>query len=325
MSSVAQQTPSASATAAEPAGTPRSSQIHSREYSTLSDFSQLFKIRVTSLVVVTAWAGYFMGASKSGVSSLSWTLLHALLGIGLSSAGAAALNEAIEHRVDAKMARTRNRPLPARRMNLSTGFAAGVLAVLSGSLYLAFTTNVLTGLLAFCTVAAYLGLYTPLKQVSPISTLVGAFPGAMPPLLGWTAVRGKIEIESLVLFTIVFVWQFPHFQAIAWLYREDYAAGGIKMLPVVDQGGRSVVRQMLAYSSVLIPVSLLPALLHMAGRVYLIGALVLGLIFLWFNLRLALTNLATTAPESKKFARQLLQASVTYLPLLFALMMVGAR
>jgi len=147
----------------------------------------------------------------------------------------------------------------------------------------------------------------------------------MPPLLGWTAVRGKIEIEAIVLFTIVFVWQFPHFQAIAWLYREDYAAGGIKMLPVVDQGGRSVVRQMLAYSSVLIPVSLLPALLHMAGKIYLSGALILGLVFLWFNLRLALTNLPTTAPASKKFARQLLQASVTYLPLLFALMMINSR
>jgi heme o synthase len=302
-----------------------SAQLVAKEYSRLDDFSQLFKLRVTSLVIMTAWAGYFMGAAKLGVASLSWTLLHALLGIGFSSAGAAALNEAVECSVDAKMARTRNRPLPARRMRLSTGFAAGIIATLSGSIYLAVTTNMLTGLLAFCTVAAYLGLYTPLKKVSPISTLVGAFPGAMPPLLGWTAIRSKVEIEALVLFTIVFVWQFPHFQAIAWLYREDYAAGGIKMLPVVDQAGRSVVRQMLAYSSVLIPVSLLPAVLHMAGRLYLVGALILGVVFLWFNLRLALTNLATTAPASKKFARQLLQASVTYLPVLFALMMINAR
>jgi protoheme IX farnesyltransferase len=293
--------------------------------STLGDFSQLFKIRVTSLVVMTAWTGYFMGAAKSGVSSLTLTLVHALLGIGLTSAGAAALNEALERGVDAKMARTKHRPLPAGRMRLSTGFAAGTLAVLAGSLYLAFTTNVLTGLLALATVATYLGLYTPLKKVSPISTLVGAFPGAMPPLLGWTAIRGKVEIEAIVLFTIVFVWQFPHFQAIAWLYREDYAAGGIKMLPVVDQAGRSVVRQMVAYASVLIPVSLLPAGLHMAGRLYLGGALILGLIFLGFNFRLALTNLPTTAPASKKFARQLLQASVTYLPLLFALMMINTQ
>lgn len=300
-------------------------QAQAKKYSLLGDFSQLFKIRVTSLVVMTAWAGYFMGAAKAGVPSLSWTLVHALLGIGLTSAGAAALNEAVEHRVDALMARTRNRPLPAKRMTLSTGFAAGILAVVTGSFYLAFTTNLLTGLLALLTVAAYLGLYTPLKRISPISTFVGAFPGAMPPLLGWTAIRGRIEIEALVVFTIVFVWQFPHFQAIAWLYREDYAAGGIKMLPVVDKAGRSVVRQMLAYCSVLIPVSLLPSGLHMAGKLYLAGALILGLIFLWFVLRLALTNLPTTAPASKRFARQLLQASVTYLPLLFALMMLDRR
>lgn len=325
MSSVAQQQAPTAARAEKPVAMEATFQPRAKEYSLLDDFSQLFKVRVTSLVVMTAWAGYFMGASKLGTSSLSWTLLHALLGIGLSSAGAAALNEAVERGVDAKMARTKNRPLPARRMRLSTGFSAGVIATFAGSLYLAFTTNTLTGVLAFCTVSAYLGLYTPLKKVSPISTLVGAFPGAMPPLLGWTAVRGEIEIEALVLFTIVFVWQFPHFQAIAWLYREDYAAGGIKMLPVVDQAGRSVVRQMLAYSSVLIPVSLLPALLHMSGRLYLTGALVLGMVFLWFNFRLARTNLAPTAPASKKFARQLLQASVTYLPLLFALMMINAR
>lgn len=300
-------------------------QAPARTYSRFADFSQLFKLRVTSLLVMTAWTGCFMAAAKTGDSSLSLTLLHALLGIGLTSAGAAALNEAVEHRVDAKMARTRNRPLPARRMSLRMGFTAGILSAVAGSLYLALTTNVLTGVLAISTVVAYLGLYTPLKKISPISTLVGAFPGAMPPLLGWTAIRGKVEIEAVVLFTIVFVWQFPHFQAIAWLYREDYAAGGIKMLPVVDQAGRSVVRQMLAYSSVLIPVSLLPSLLHMAGQVYLMGALALGLIFLWFNLRLAITNLPTTDPASRKFARQLLQASITYLPLLFALMMINSR
>lgn len=299
-------------------------QAPAKTYSRFADFSQLFKLRVTSLVVMTAWTGCYLAAAKTGISSLSLTLLHALLGIGLTSAGAAALNEAIEHRVDALMARTKNRPLPAQRMNLATGFIAGILSAVIGSIYLAFTTNVLTGMLAITTVAAYLGLYTPLKKISPISTLVGAFPGAMPPLLGWTAIRGKVEIEAIVLFTIVFVWQFPHFQAIAWLYREDYAAGGIKMLPVVDHAGRSVVRQMLSYSSVLIPVSLLPSLLHMAGRTYLVGALVLGLLFLWFNLRLAMTNLPTTAPASKKFARQLLQASVTYLPLLFALMMINS-
>jgi len=291
--------------------------------SLLGDFSQLFKVRVTSLVVMTAWTGCYMGAAKSGVSSVSLSLFHALLGIGLTAAGAAALNEAIEHRIDAQMARTRNRPLPAKRMTLATGITAGLLAALLGPLYLAWTTNVLTAVLALLTATAYLALYTPLKKLSPISTFVGAFPGAMPPLLGWTAMRGALEWEGIVLFTIVFVWQFPHFQSIAWLYREDYAAGGIRMLPVVDNDGHSVLRQMLAYSTVLLPVSLLPTGLHMAGKVYAVAALVLGIAFLWFNVRLALTKLPPTAPESKKFARQLLQASVIYLPILFAFMMIN--
>lgn len=291
--------------------------------SLLGDFSQLFKVRVTSLVVMTAWTGCYMGAVKSGVSSISLSLFHALLGIGLTAAGAAALNEVIEHRIDAQMARTRNRPLPAKRMTLATGITAGLLAALLGPLYLAWTTNVLTAILALLTATAYLALYTPLKKISPISTFVGAFPGAMPPLLGWTAMRGALEWEGIVLFTIVFVWQFPHFQSIAWLYREDYAAGGIRMLPVVDNDGHSVLRQMLAYSTVLLPVSLLPTGLHMAGKVYAVAALVLGIGFLWFNVRLALTKLPPTAPESKKFARQLLQASVIYLPILFAFMMIN--
>ncbi len=294
-----------------------------KKHSLLADCAQLFKFRVTSLVMMTAWAGFYMGAAKSGVSSLSWALLQAMVGIGLTSAGAAALNEVMEHRLDARMARTRNRPIPAKRLELSTGLAAGLFTTVSGVVYLVLATNVLTGVLAFLTAAAYLGLYTPLKQRSPISTFIGAFPGAMPPLLGWTAVRGTLEIESLVLFLIVFVWQFPHFQAIAWLYREDYEAAGVKMLPVVESDGAKVVRQMLAYSSVLLPVSLLPTGLHMAGKVYLAGALVLGVGFLGFVFRLALVKLPPTAPASKKFARHLLQASVIYLPLLFALMMIN--
>jgi len=292
--------------------------------SLLSDYSQLFKVRVTSLIVMTAWAGYFMGAARSGSPAISWTLLNALWGIGLTSAGAAALNEVLERELDSRMRRTRNRPLPSGRMSFGTGVAAGMIAVIVGPLALALTTNYLTGALALATAVVYLGVYTPLKQRSPIATFVGAFPGAMPPLLGWTAVRGTIELPALVLFLIVFFWQFPHFQAIAWLYREDYEAAGVKMLPVVDKEGRSVVRQMLVYATTLIPVSLMPALLRMTGRVYLFGALLLGAGFLACTLRLAHSKLPTTAPESKIFARQLLQASVLYLPLLFALMMLNA-
>src|SRR5882762_9257137 len=299
-----QETPVATAASAAP--------VLLKKNSLLGDYCQLFKVRVTSLVVMTAWAGYYMGAAKSGVSSLTWTLLNALVGIGVTCAGSAALNEVLEHKIDALMRRTRNRPLPAGRMSLATGLTAGILATVLGPVYLSLTTNILTGLLAFGTAVTYLALYTPLKKISPISTFVGAFPGAMPPLLGWTAMRGALEWEGIVLFTIVFVWQFPHFQSIAWLYREDYAAGGIRMLPVVDNDGHSVLRQMLAYSTVLLPVSLLPTGLHMAGKAYAVAALVLGIAFLWFNVRLALTKLPPTAPESKKFARQLLQASVIY-------------
>jgi protoheme IX farnesyltransferase len=291
--------------------------------SLLGDYFQLFKIRVTSLVVMTAWAGYYMGAAKNGASSLRWTLLNALVGIGVTCAGSAALNEVLEHKIDALMRRTRNRPLPAGRMSLATGMTAGILATILGPVYLSLTTNVLTGLLAFGTAATYLAFYTPLKRISPISTFVGAFPGAMPPLLGWTAVRGKLEIEAVFLFLIVFFWQFPHFQAIAWMYREDYEAAGIKMLPVVDKAGHSVIRQMFTYCSTLISVSLIPTLLQMTGKIYLFGALVLGLGFLWFVFRLARTKLPTTSPDSRLFARQLLQASVIYLPLLFALMMLN--
>jgi protoheme IX farnesyltransferase len=294
-----------------------------KKNSLLGDYLQLFKVRVTSLIVMTAWAGCYMGAAKSGVSSLTWTLLNALVGIGMTCAGSAALNEVLEYKIDALMRRTRNRPLPAGRMSLATGLTAGILATILGPAYLVLTTNFLTGGLAFATAVTYLACYTPLKRVSPISTFVGAFPGAMPPLLGWTAVRGKLEIEAVFLFLIVFFWQFPHFQAIAWMYREDYEAAGIKMLPVVDKAGHSVIRQMFTYCSTLISVSLVPALLRMTGKIYLFGALALGLSFLWFVFRLARTKLPTTSPDSRTYARQLLQASVIYLPLLFALMMLN--
>jgi protoheme IX farnesyltransferase len=292
-------------------------------HSVLGDYSQLFKLRVTTLIVMTAWTGFYMGAAKSAIPSLSWTLFNALLGIGLTCAGSAALNEVLEHRVDAQMPRTRNRPLPAKRMTLGHGLFAGLLATLFGSAYLAITTNVLTGVLALCTAACYLAFYTPLKRISPISTFVGAFPGAMPPLLGWAAVRGNVEKEALVLFAIVFFWQFPHFQAIAWMYRDQYEAAGIKMLPVVDSSGKSVIRQMISYGFALLCISLLPGLLRMAGAIYIGGALILGIAFLGFVIRLALSRLPTTSPDSRIFARQLLQASVLYLPLLFALMMIN--
>jgi protoheme IX farnesyltransferase len=292
-----------------------------RATSLLRDYAELTKLRVTSLIVMTAWCGYFFGAHEAGVPWLSWGLFHALVGIGLVSSGTAALNEVLERDIDGFMRRTAQRPIPAGRISLLHAVIVGLLASIGGSVYLAVFTNSLTGLLTLLTSIVYLAAYTPLKRVSPICTFVGAFPGAMPGVLGWTAVRGRLEWGTLVLFAILFVWQFPHFFSIAWLYREDYAKGGVKMLPVVDEDGRSTARRILAYSIALIPVSVLPSFMGMSGKIYLVGALGLGAALLCFGVRLAFLRLPLATPQSKRRARHVLQATVIYLPLLFALMM----
>jgi len=290
----------------------------------LQDYAELFKLRVTSLIVMTAWCGYYLGSLKSGTSSLHWGLLHAMLGIGLVASGTAAFNEIIEYREDALMRRTQHRPLPANHMGLTHAVLVALLATLGGVVYLYYLANPGTALLALATAVAYLGLYTPLKKMSPLCTFVGAFPGAMPGVLGWTAARGRLEVEALILFAIVFFWQFPHFHSIAWLYREDYQNAEIRMLPVVDSDGKSTVRAILLYLVALIPVSLVPTLLHMAGWIYFAGALALGLGFFWTGVRLARLAMPPGKPRSKQRARQVLIASVFYLPLLFALMMLNA-
>jgi protoheme IX farnesyltransferase len=286
------------------------------------DYAELIKLRVTTLVVMTAWCGYYFGARESGIPTLSWGLLHALAGITLIAAGAAALNEVIEIDVDARMRRTAQRPLPTGRMTRNHAAIAGIAMSVGGALYLGFAMNPLTGWLALATVVVYLGAYTPLKKIHPICTFVGAFPGAMPGVLGWTAARGALDWGALVMFAIVFFWQFPHFFSIAWLYREDYAAGTIRMLPVVENDGRSTARQIVAYSAALIPVTLLPTFLHMTGRIYFAAALVMGLALLYVGVRLASLDSPITAAASKRRARQLLQATVFYLPLLFIVMML---
>ena len=296
----------------------------SRVATLLSDYAQLTKLRVTTLIVLTAWCGYYFGCVKAGVSSISWNLFHALLGIGMVSSGTAALNEVMEYKVDANMRRTARRPIPAGRMSWLHGFIVGTVLALGGALYLGWVLNPLTGLLSLLTSVVYLAAYTPLKRVSPICTFVGAFPGAMPGVLGWAAARGRLEWGTLVIFAIVFFWQFPHFFSIAWLYRDDYADGGILMLPVVDPDGRSTSWRILAYSLVLIPVSVLPTVIGMSGRFYLFGAVLLGLAYLYAGTRLTRMGLPVAAPASKLRARQLLQASVLYLPLLFALMMTNS-
>jgi len=300
------------------------SDLRTRATSLFRDYAELTKIRVTTLIVMTAWCGYFFGAHKAGTSWLSWGLFHSLLGIGLVSSGTAALNEVMEHEIDANMRRTALRPLPTGRMTLLHATVVGLLAAVGGSIYLALFTNPLTGLLTLLTSVVYLAAYTPLKRISPICTFVGAFPGAMPGVLGWTAARGQLEWGTLVLFSILFVWQFPHFFSIAWLYREDYAQGGVKMLPVVQENGRSTARRILIYSVALIPISVLPTIMGMAGRVYFVGAIVLGVALLYFGARLAFLDLPLASAPSKTRARHVLQATVIYLPLLFALMMTNS-
>ena len=287
------------------------------------DYSVLVKARVTTLIILTTWCGAYFAAAKSGASSLSWTVFNALLGIGLVSAGTAAINEVMERDLDARMRRTAMRPLVTKSMGLVHASIVAFGMTIGGIVYLWMTTNWQTALLTGLTSASYLLVYTPMKQVHPICTFLGAFPGAMPPLLGWVAVRGRIDPEAVVLFAIMFFWQFPHFHSIAWLYREDYENAGVRMLPVVESDGRSTIRAILLYSVALIPVTLAPTLMGMTGWTYFAGALLLGLGLLWFSLRMATMKLTPIAPLSKLRARHLLQASVIYLPLLFALMMLN--
>lgn len=290
----------------------------------ISDYAELFKFRVTALVVMTAWAGFYLGSMQSGISSVQPGLIAALFGIGLVSAGSAALNEAFERKLDAKMIRTAKRPMAAGRISLPHGLLLGMAAMIAGSLWLTYSTNVITGTLTLITAFSYVAVYTPLKRHTTLATFIGAFPGAMPPLLGWTAARGRIEWPAVALFAILFVWQFPHFMAIAWLYKEDYGRAGIRMLPVVQPDGWSTVLEALTYAVLMIPVSLLPVYLHVAGRIYGVTALVLGCVYLGYTVRFARITRARSVMESKMYARDLLKVSVMYLPVLLTVLMLNA-
>ena len=287
------------------------------------EYSVLVKARVTTLVMMTAWCGAYLAAAKSGIPSLSWTMFHALLGIGLVSGGTAAINEVMERDLDAQMRRTAMRPLVTGTMSVTHASLVAFGMTIGGVVYLWLTTNWQTALLTALTSASYLLVYTPMKQVHPICTFLGAFPGAMPPVLGWVAVRGRIDPEAIVLFAIMFFWQFPHFHSIAWLYREDYENAGVRMLPVVESDGRSTIHAIVVYSVALVPVTLAPTLMGMTGWTYFAGALLLGCGLLCFGLRMWTMKLPPVAAASKMRARHLLQASVIYLPLLFALMMLN--
>ena len=290
----------------------------------IHDLRELFKVKVVGLVLVTGWGGFYLGSMQSGISTVQRGLLDTLLGIGLVSAGAGALNEALERRIDARMKRTADRPMAAGRFSLAQGIVAGLGALALGAVWLALTTNLLTVALALLTAFGYVAIYTPLKRFTALATFIGAFPGAMGPLLGWTAARGRIEWPALALFAILFVWQFPHFMAIAWLYRDDYARAGIRMLPVVQPDGRSTVAEALFFAVLMIPVSLAPWRLGIASAAYAILALVLGLFYLAYTIRFARILRAKTETESRMLARDLLKVSVLYLPLLFTTLMLCA-
>jgi heme o synthase len=279
----------------------------------LAAFVELTKPRITFLIVLTSAAGFCLG-SEGAFDYLK--LFNALFGIALLSSGIAALNQYMERGLDARMRRTLSRPLPAGKLGAGAALAFGLALTLAAEVYLAAFVNLLTAAFGVTVVVGYLLCYTPLKTRSSLSTVVGAFPGAMPPLMGWTAATGEAGLEAWALFGILFAWQFPHFLAIAWMYKEDYARAGIVMLPVVEPDCRITARQIVVWSVLLVPVSLFPAALGTTGAVYFYGALALGLLFLGTSIHAALAH-------TRQGARRLLLASVLYLPVLFGLMVIN--
>jgi protoheme IX farnesyltransferase len=278
----------------------------------LSGYWSLTKPEVNFLIAVTAAAGFWM-ATPASIAHFPWaSFLHTLIGTVLVASGAAALNQLIELRFDAQMRRTARRPLVSRRIKPSHALWFGISLSVIGAIYLAATTNALASLLSILTLLGYLCLYTPLKRKTPLCTLVGAIPGAMPPLIGWAAACGHLDTRAWLLFAIVFLWQFPHFMAIAWMYREDYARAGYFVLPAGKYMDRFVAWQTLLPSLALFAVAFLPAIRGESGIAYLCGALVLGTAFLCYSGRFVFGMSAVAA-------RQLLFASILYLPVLFAL------
>jgi protoheme IX farnesyltransferase len=273
-------------------------------------FADLVKARLTLLVLLTTAVGYYMG-EPGALNGLR--MFHTLLGTGLVAAGAAALNQLLEREYDAKMRRTASRPLPAGRLSPSTVAIFGGVCSVAGLIYLATAVNLLTSVLGAVTSISYLFIYTPLKRVSWINTLVGAIPGALPPLMGWTAARNELSGEGWTLFAILAFWQIPHFMAIAWLYREEYAKAGFVMLPNVDADGSRTGYHAVGNTVALLIASLCPFLLRLNGELYLWAAVLLGVGYCWCAVRFARQLTA-------RRARQLFLASIIYLPLLLTAM-----
>ena len=277
------------------------------------DFAELTKPHITLMVVLTTLVGFLLATP----GALDWWLLaHTLLGTALLAGGASALNQFFERSIDARMRRTARRPLPAGRLAPAKALAFGVGLGIAGGLYLLWTVNALTALLGVLTLASYVFIYTPMKPRSNLNTIVGAVPGAIPPMMGCTAVTGELDLLAWALFGILFLWQMPHFLAIAWLYRTDYQRGGLAMLPVEDSRGDRTARQMMLWAAALVPVSLLPSVLGVSGLLYLVSAFLLGVGFL-------ASAVAFGFYQNPRTARRVVLASVAYLPLVLILMVIG--
>ncbi len=276
-------------------------------------YLELTKPRVTWLIVISTAVGYYFGRA----GGWHWfALINTLLGTGLMASGTAALNQWYEREADSKMRRTQGRPLPSGRVSTTEALLLGIVVSLLGALELGFLVNWLTSALCVTTLALYLGLYTPMKQRSWWSTTLGAIPGAMPPLIGFAGAAATLTPQAWAIGAILFVWQFPHFYSIAWMYREDYARAQIRMLPVVEPDCKSTARQIILYCVLLIPVSLLPAYLHMTGKIYAAGALILGAWLLYSGIQVSVLR-------TRGHARKVLLGSVIYLPALYALMLLN--
>lgn len=277
----------------------------------ISVYLELVKPRILSLLLLIALAGFGLGSH----TFQGWLLLHLSLGISLIGAATGTLNQWWERDSDKDMLRTKERPLPTNRISKTKAFVFGITTSILGTCYLAYFVNPLSGIIGLSTIISYVFFYTPLKSKTSLSTVIGAFPGATPPMIGWVAVHNQIDTASLVLFLIMFFWQFPHFLAIAWMYREDYTKAGIKMLPILEPEGFATGRQILLYALVLLPISLLPTMIGICGKVYFFGALVLSSWYLYHSF-------LTARLRTWQQAKTLLKVSVIYLPLLFLLMLL---
>lgn len=276
-------------------------------------FFELTKPRIAFMLVLTAAAGFYLGAKESFQIVL---FFHSMIGITLLAFGVSTLNQFIERQIDGLMERTAKRPLPTSKVSPSEAFIFGVILCSIAEIYLAVLVNALTAVLGVTVIVGYVLLYTPLKRRTSASTAIGAIPGAMPPLMGWTSSANELSLGALVLFAMLFLWQFPHFLAIAWLYREQYRKAGILMLPVVEPSGKMTARQIVIFAVMLLPISLAPFFIGLAGWTYLVGSGILGMWFIW-------ESISTARHRTEKSARRLLLVSVMYLPLIYGLMVVN--